>query len=176
MDWSRVLEWIKPGAVFYFAAFLTTTALLVLPQSLLQGLGLSTVSEEQRSWIGLLWLASGSLSVVRTVQWLFESDYSPVRQRLQAWSLSKRLTDLSEPEKMILRKYLANDTPTLTFPVQDGVVRGLVAKKILFCASEVGMPGTWSFPFNLQPWARQALRRNPSLLARERTSADEDSE
>lgn len=176
MDWSRVLEWIKPGAVFYFAAFLATTALLVLPQSLLQGLGLSAVAEEQRPWIGLLWLASGSFSVVRTVQWLFESEHSPIRQRLQAWSLRKRLSELSEPEKMILRKYLAEDTPTLTFPAQDGVVRGLVAKKILFRASEFAMPNSWSFPFNLQPWARQALRKDPSLLARERASADEDPE
>lgn len=85
------------------------------------------------------------------------------KTRQQRKQLTAKLTSLSPPEKAILATYLARATTTLSFDARDGVVGGLVAKKIIYRASNI--PSSMlMFPYNLQPWVWDYLKETPEIL------------
>jgi hypothetical protein len=51
---------------------------------------------------------------------------------------------------------------TAYFQFQDGIVNGLVAKRVLYRAS-TGAAYQMVFPYDIQPWAYRLLRENPDL-------------
>lgn len=163
VDWSKVLEWVKPGPVIYLSAWLVSLGALALPAEIMAWLGLTEWVTTHRNWIGGVFLVSSGLSVVEGVQWTLTNAESPVNAAWRRWRLGERLENLSGPEKEALRRYLKENTTTQHFPISGGVANGLEAKGILYRASTVGS-GMFSFPYNLQPWAWDALRARPELV------------
>lgn len=87
---------------------------------------------------------------------------------MKSRSLDKRrakwLTSLTPDERGRLLPYIRDQRASVRFPIEDGVVGGLVGKGILFRASNVGHAIS-GFAFNVQPWAREELERHPELLS-----------
>ena len=73
---------------------------------------------------------------------------------------------LTADEKQMLRPYIFAGENTVYESIYDGVANGLVAKRILYRASNLSVPGTPGvlFPFNLQPQARIELTKHPDFL------------
>ena len=76
------------------------------------------------------------------------------------------LSELTAKEKQFLRAYIDDGENTKHAPINDGVACGLVAKKILYRASNLSLPGMpgMIFPYNMQPHARKILRKKPELI------------
>jgi len=74
------------------------------------------------------------------------------------------LSNLSKDEKKILKEYIDKDTKTNYYSKFDGVVGGLEKSKILYISSELGQGPNAMFPFNIQPWAWEMLKKNPKYL------------
>ncbi|MNW63366.1 hypothetical protein D3C74_415740 [compost metagenome] len=66
-------------------------------------------------------------------------------------------------EKRILLYYFVNGTNTQLLAFNDGTVGELAGYRIIQRASNVSRMGAL-FPFNLNPWAREYLAKNPELL------------
>jgi len=72
------------------------------------------------------------------------------------------LRSLTPAEKRALQPYVLRNRNSVGFAIANGVADGLVAKKILYVAANVSHG--FSFPHNLQPWAREHLTKHPELL------------
>ena len=74
------------------------------------------------------------------------------------------LRELSREEKCVLSPYVFGDATSQPFAIQDGAVGGLVAKGILYRASNFGSYSA-EFAFNIQPWAFTYLKAHTQLLS-----------
>ena len=74
------------------------------------------------------------------------------------------LSNLSKDEKRILKEYIDKDTKTNYYSKFDGVVGGLEKSKVLYVSSNLGQGPGAMFPFNIQPWAWEMLKKNPKYL------------
>ena len=77
--------------------------------------------------------------------------------------LEQCLHDLTPKEKTYLSPYINENENTLYYKLDDEVSAGLEKKKIIYNVGKVER----SIPdkaFNLQPWAKDYLSKNPHLL------------
>jgi len=77
--------------------------------------------------------------------------------------LEQLLHNLKPVEKAFLSPYVIDDENTRYFKIEDGVLRALEKKKIIYKSSSVGdLMSGWAY--NIQPWAKEYLVKNPHLL------------
>ena len=123
-------------------------------------LGLSTL-EPYVGWFTVLGLACICLLIGISV-------VESVNRWLQVWRLrttwNSRLKKLTEDEKAVLRKYVANNVRTQHLSFSNGVANGLEAKQVLYRASSLGMHGDY-FAYNIQDCAYSILERHPEYLS-----------
>ncbi len=155
-----LLKLLAPRVLFTVALF--CTVVLFVPAPVLSQLGLLPLRNSRRAELGAgliltagLLLAEGTSKMAK--QW---------RQSAARWRVLKRLTP---QEQALLRRYIEEDTGTLTLSFENGVVNGLQAKGILYRASTI-TDSSLEFPYNLQPWARDRLFRRPALVGAAKTS------
>jgi hypothetical protein len=140
------------------------TVAVVAPDQSLQKIGFYpyTGSAKQGLFIALL------LSTCLLCSHIIFALISLFKARLNGWVIvhrgKRRLKDLTRAEKEILKGYIKGDTMTQTFACTDGAVLALEYEHIIYRASELSQ-GFTDFPFNIQPWAGQHLKRNPRLLS-----------
>jgi hypothetical protein len=144
------------------AVALASGAVVFAPEPWITKLGMASFVADYRSWLGLAFvvscaylLAHAAVFVAITLRGRYE-DWATRRAQLNC------LKTLAPDEKARLVPYIRNQRSSVDYPITDGVVRGLVAKGILFRSSEVGYPNR--FAFNIQPWVRTEIEKDPSLL------------
>lgn len=162
-EWTKILDWVKPHPSLLFALLLASGFALFGPTSALGMLGLADLVAAWRPWFGVTFVGSGAYLISLSLRWIFTSRKSPVREWWRIFLYKRVLHDLNPQEKKILRDYLADDSVTQYFELQNGVVSGLERKRVLWRASILAAQFT-TFPFNIQPWARRYLKRHPELL------------
>lgn len=142
--------------------------IVIIPSSMWQSLGLLNLWIQLRPWIfgvGLLatiWLVSGGLydlSKLGIGKWSEKRDSNIIRNEREQLLLSS-----SRVEKEILARYIAEDTTTLAFEMRDGIVNGLIAKGILYRASQGSNPMSYNFDTNIQNWVWEYLEKHPEFL------------
>ncbi len=77
--------------------------------------------------------------------------------------LEQYLHNLTPKEKAYLSPYVTGDENTLHYQADDAVSAGLVKKKIIYNIGEVEDLIS-SEAYNIQPWAKEYLVKNPHLL------------
>jgi superinfection exclusion protein B len=165
------LEWIgalitavkNAGPPIYAAVLIATLLLLLLPDHVVAQIGLDEFVKSYRMYIGIGLIASASLLSVH----ILSAVASFLLEPLEAWRLNRTglrtLQALTEAEKEFIRPYIRQGENTRYTSVSNGVAQGLVAKGLLYRASTLSIPGG-QFPFNLQPYARALLQKQPTLL------------
>ncbi|MDH2346645.1 super-infection exclusion protein B [Bradyrhizobium sp. SSUT77] len=162
---SVVLALLKSGLRIYVAVLIAASAALFLPAGLLETLGISEFRNAHRMELGFAFLASASLVTGHLLFAVGNLVSKPFRQRKFARDLRETLETLTYDEKMFLQPYIHGGENSNIASYADGVANGLVAKKILYRASNASIPGTiLAFPFNMQPYARKDLMKHPELL------------
>lgn len=66
--------------------------------------------------------------------------------------VKKRLKNLTDDEKILLRNYISDKKRTALFPMSEGIAEGLVAKKILYRPSRISLEHG-VFSYNIQDLA-----------------------
>ena len=157
-------EWRKVGKSLSLIIALMTGMVLFLPDEIVRQTGLGVVKDQVSPYIGLAFFASVAIFFASVV----ESFVSLLRSGFTTWFNERRwvatLRFLTGEEKEFLKKYIEEDKAAVFADIQSGVASTLACKKILVRTSNVGSPGSMSFPFALQPWARKALSKNRELL------------
>lgn len=144
------------------ALAVATGILLFFPAALVSRLGMTTLVTGYRSLIGLAFLVSCTYLLAHAIVSLVQY----IRDGLEAKATRKArmalLQDLTPDEKIRLIPYIHQKRASVDYQITDGVVLGLVAKGILFRATNLGY-GT-RFSFNIQPWARQEIEKNVAFF------------
>ena len=89
-----------------------------------------------------------------------------IKPRLDLRNLHKIFLSLTPEEKEFLRPYIMEKKNSIIPPVDSGIAGGLVAKKIIYRSSNVGI--AFGFPYNLKTWARNYLENKPEILEPEK--------
>jgi hypothetical protein len=137
--------------------------LVFAPASVLDSAGMAKLVSEYRPWLGGAFTLSCAYLLAHAVKYLSDSIKSWQGARSLDKQRIKWLASLTPDEKGRLIPYIRDERGSLTYPVDDGVVGGLQGKGILYRASNIGH-AIRGFPYNLQPWAREALMKHPEFL------------
>lgn len=156
---GKALEWLK-SPKRWATVFIACAALLLLPQPAMKWMGLADLGVRYRPWISLCGIFSFTVLLVEFVAWL--------KNPLKAWREQRDrkgvLLSLTPPEMRIIAEYFRKQTDTQDFRADDGLAGGLVSKGLIYLSSSVGQGLIPTFAFNLQPWVRETLRKNPGIL------------
>jgi hypothetical protein len=144
------------------AIALASGVLLYAPAHAVAATGLTDFLAKYRMWVGLALLVSCAYLMAHGLAWLFNVvgtllDDVRMRKVRRKW-----LKTLTPDEKAVLVPYIRDQVASITFGLNDGAVRGLEGKGVLYRASSVSYG--LGFPFNMQPWAREILSADPELL------------
>jgi hypothetical protein len=161
MDYTKLLE---QSPKILFAILIGGALFLIAPASVLGRMSLNDFW--LRPYIGIVTILAAALLVTHGAAHLvdrFKANRTKKKeQEDRERSELEILRSLTPEEKRALQPYILEKKNSALFHVSDGIAGGLVAKKILFMASNVG---PWSyFPHNLQPWAREQLTKHSELL------------
>ncbi|EDZ02730.1 conserved hypothetical protein [Salmonella enterica subsp. enterica serovar Virchow str. SL491] len=133
--------------------------ILFLPETLASKVAVDGFRQEYRIYIGPAFLLAVSYLIARVYQ--FFDDVHGERKIKKA--RIAYLEKLTPEEKGYLWSYIIEGNNSIMCGPDDGIMGGLEAKCIAYRAASVGdmLNG---FAYNLQPWAREHLEKNPHLL------------
>lgn len=160
---KSLIEVLKLAPKYLVAVALIAGALIFLPESWLQLLGLQEISTRYRAWFGLAFLISAGICIVAVASWIINWVLNIFRRRRVQRFVIDKLHNLTEDEKQILRYYFAKGTRSNTLKVDDGVVQELVACGIIYRSAQFGnmLEG---FSHNISDLAWDYIHLNPSIL------------
>ena len=143
--------------------FVASAFLLFAPHELLHSFGIEWLSPEHSRISGLIFLISGAFILTYIATWVS----SLIHSGLVLHHQKRRLRELTDPEKRVLQRFIANGTKTEYLEAADGIVCSLERNGILFRSAELG---TWGytgppiFSYNLQDWVWKEIIDNPILI------------
>jgi superinfection exclusion protein B len=158
-----ILEIIKLAPRYLIAVGGVAAVLLFSSDNFLKRMGVNDFTQKNRTWLALLFMLSIACIVVEIGSWIFRwFRHESIRTEITK-AAEKRLHNLTEAEKQILRFYIAEQTKTNVLRFDDGVVQGLVSVGIIYQAASVGNV-LEEFAYNISDFAWDYLRRNIYLL------------
>jgi hypothetical protein len=163
-------SFLKTSPFVFLMLALATGFVLFVGNDSLSDLGLLEIKEANKTYIGAVFVLSVSavaaqlLTVItKLIKNWFDKLAKDRAQRTLINHRNRILHSLTPDEKAYLLPFIKNNETTCYYSVQDGIAGGLHAKQVLFLSSSVGNMIT-GFPYNLQPWAKEYLTKNPRLL------------
>lgn len=158
-----LLEFLKLAPRYLVAVAMVCAILLFTPLSFQKALGTTNFVNNYRQWIGLgmvssfgVWLVVISASACELVKGLWEK---------RSWQkkVVSRLENLTEPEKQILRYYVAKNTRGNYLRIESGDVQALTQARIIFQSASLGniLEG---FAHNITDFAWEYIHKNPHVL------------
>jgi hypothetical protein len=157
------VDWIKLSPRYLLPICIFTGFVVFAPPNVLSIFGITGIVESYRAYFGLAFLLSAALlassALIATCEWL-KGKY---RERVTRKYRRRRLRQLTEDEKAILRGYIEGQTRTQYLAMSNGTVGQFVVEKILFRASSLGSVADY-FPYNIQPGAWEYLNDHPEVL------------
>lgn len=168
---GKIPDWLGLKPRRLVVVTLTTSALLLLPQQTLEVLGLSSLVQDFKPWIGLALLFSLMALVAEggAPLWLYVRE--KIKDRMKERELSAILRDLTTAEKEILASFITKGSRTQAFSAMDGVIAGLERQGILARVTTVSR--SFSFHYGVQPWAWRYLRTHPEVVGITKEKLDE---
>jgi hypothetical protein len=175
VSWGRFMSWIEKvadflswSAPYVFIIAVITGALLLLPQSVTEFLGIDDWRTLYRPWIGVaafiatLYFLAGLLD--NALAWIFQRLKNKQRLQQERYQRHKLLHHLTaEESRYLLHHYIERWSQTAYFDPADAVIEGLVVKGILYPAPEV-KNRLHELAFKIQGWAYKYLSEHPELL------------
>lgn len=173
MDYGKIIDFFKqPQLVFVVAV--TTGLIVFLPEAAARRMGFAPGREPYLPFISVLFIAA---SVQFATQMAMKGlAWNKGRRRKEAAlrEQAKLLQTLTAEERAILRNYVDGKTMTQRLNVDSGVVNGLVAKGVIYRATNRATSGfadrtyygvVYGCDHNMQSWAWEYLNGHPELLA-----------
>ena len=154
----------EAGPKVYGAVLIAGLVVLFLPESYANQAGLAEARNLYRPYIGGAVIVSASLLCVHALSSVASMLFRIRDDRRIKRNIIQCLRELTWDEKAFLRGFIDGQENTLYASYSDGVVGGLLAKHLIYRASNMSSPGL-QFPYNLQPPVRNILNERPELLS-----------
>jgi hypothetical protein len=165
----NVVKSLTPQTIAAIAVVAGIVALS--PDPLLGQVGLLEFRTSYRSTVGAVFVISVGLSTAHGLFVVGNSVLLGIGKTLKHRKNRKRVHELTENEKRILRLYVDGGSRTQDFELNDGDVAGLVRANILYQATTAPYVETWLNPpvqkwaFNIHSWAWNYFKKHPDLIA-----------
>ena len=157
---TRFADYFRKIPAAFLVAIISVLALILfLPEDVSKSLAVYEFREKYKVFLGPVFLLAVSFCIAR-VSIFFMSGYT---ERKNLKKRQELLHQLTPEEKGYLIRYIENQKNTIYVGDDDGVMGGLQAKRITYCARNMGSL-LHGFAYNLQPWARSYLEEHPELL------------
>lgn len=163
-DISKLIEGLKLPKKTVLALCIAAGILLFPPDNFLMTLGLDSVVNANRQYVGGVFVIAICLLIVSVLASLVQFVKPWVTQVFWIKQHVKRLHLLNPEEKKLLAYYIINQTRSQALDYRSGIVSALVREHILVRGSNVGYPGGFNFSYVIQPWAWEYLNENRYLL------------
>lgn len=158
-EWLSILPAIdKIRSEFLMALVVANLFLLLSPPWLLRALGFLQAIEGIRTWLGITLILSLCLLATRAAGWAMHY----AGNELQLLRSKKYLKQLSGEELGFLGEFIARDVASIQAPIGDGLAGALMAKRLIFQASQMGHVLS-GFAYGIQTWVRDYLVKRPYL-------------
>jgi len=163
-DPSKLIEGLKLPTKTVLALCIAAGLLLFPPDNFLKILGLDSIVNANRPYIGGVFVIALCLLTVSVLAAFVQFVKPWVTQALWIKRHAKRLQCLNPEEKEILAYYITNQTRSQALDYRSGTVNALVREQIIVRGSNVGYPGGFNFSYVIQPWAWEFLNENVYFL------------
>ena len=149
----------KIPAAFLVAIVSVLGFILFLSEEYAKTLAVDGFRNEYRVFLGPAFLLTLAFCAARVFNFFMQGH----RQRQALKKRQEALHSLTPEEKGYLIPYIEKQQNSVYVGMDDGVMAGLRSKGITYLAANMGdlLNG---IAFNLQPWAREYLEKNPHLL------------
>jgi len=162
MDHKNVIDWVKLSPKYLIPFSLVSGFLIFADEETLDTFGLSLIVNNFRPWIAVIFLISSALIASNLIVWFRGFIAKKITQYRKVIMRRKKLKNLSPDEKMIVLRYLLQNTHTQRFPFNDGRLAELIAYQVIYESSNLGNLDSW--PYNIQPWAWNYLKKHRNEL------------
>ena len=148
----------------YILVICIVSGFLIFGQNdIINKLALSSFVENYRLWIGIVFLISTGFWLVDIILLIIKEAKSKYTRFHNGKAREERLKQLTIEEKVILGKYINQETRVQTLDCTNGTVCELEAYKIIRQASNLSRYDIF-FDYNIQPWAWKYLNKHKDLL------------
>lgn len=137
--------------------------ILFLPNDIATQLSINEFRGRYRIYLGPSFLILLFMVAARIIASIGRWIKNKIRKHRNEKMRLDMLLGLTIDEKELLSQFIVEGKNTVTCPIDDGVAGGLLAKRIIYRASNAGNL-LYGFPYNLRPWARDHLEMFPALL------------
>lgn len=167
MDFTKLIEWLQLSSGRLLALFviivLAAGLVVFAPDKILEPLGIREIPPKYHPWPGISFVVSGIGTLVTGIVCITPLVKREINHRKLLNRRRKRLHNLTPGERLILRRYIENQTRTQWLRLDDGVARELTVERIIRRASTQGhvLKG---FPHNIDPWVWDYLNKSPELI------------
>jgi Super-infection exclusion protein B len=157
---SKLLESIvKIPTSFVWAVVIVISVLLFAPSGVLEVLYVATFKKSYGWLLGPAWLLLSSILFVRVFHYFANRRRTKRANKVRTDQLHR----LTPEEQAYIATFIIDGQNTLKVGLDDGIMGGLVAKKICFASSQM-FDILEGMSFNMQPWAKEYLADRPELL------------
>ncbi|MCW8057501.1 superinfection exclusion B family protein [Agrobacterium tumefaciens] len=143
--------------------FITSTAILFSPDQYARTIGIDGLRNDYRILIGFFFLLSLAALTTNSIWWVAAALKPMVKDQVFIFLNKSVLKDLTNDEKAILRRFIRNGESTVGAEISNGTMNLLEHKRVVARSSNIAIRFT-TFPWILQPWAREYLTKHPDLL------------
>ena len=174
-EWKLALESLKVSSRYVVAVALAASAVLFLPTTFIETIGLKDFRQQSQPYLGGVFLLCSCILIVQAGMALWKWSKEHYSQHRSLRSAQAKMRVLTPEEKELLREYLQAKTKSRYLPMASGVVAGLIHADIIYRAANIGRAGSGDFKFahNIQPWAWEYLNKHPEILAPEQPGHEE---
>ena len=166
---EKMKGWLSLGVGPLLVLFIFTGLISFLPESTIISLGLSSIKSSYGEYFGLSFIFSTASLLVAAITgfWSIFLDQF-LKEKVRLYFYKKEANNLTDEEKEILKIFIDGRTRSANLSLKNGSVLGLENRMFIVRVGQLGTDViSWTFPFNIQPWAWKYFNENPSLLNNE---------
>ena len=128
---KAIFDLKKLPTKFFIVFSVVSGFILFSDESLLTRLDLSKIDEKYGTFIGLVFLLSTGLVIVNLIIWINKKLYFEYRFSKSKRELANSLKMLDPHEKSVIREFSIRQQSSVSMPIDDPVITGLIDKGIL---------------------------------------------
>lgn len=157
------IEFLKLAPKYFLPILILSAIIVFSPIEWLRFLSLEMIGEKYKWFFSILFLISASMFLSGVIIKLYDGYVLKRKKKNTRNTIKKKLGNLSERQKSILKTLLDGDSRTITLPMNDGEVIELERYYLIYRTSSLSK-GLEYFDYCLQPVAEEVIKNNRNLL------------
>jgi len=158
---KAIFDLKKLPTKFFLVFSIVSGFILFSDEDLLKKLNLAKIDENYGTFIGLVFLLSSGLVIVNLIIWINKKLYFEYRFSKSKGELAKSLKMLDPHEKPEIREFSIRQQSSVSMPIDDPVITGLIDKGILKFNKQFGdsmITSMGKAPVSLGKYAEKLIR------------------